>query len=229
MTRTPDNWRPAGSSEHAGWIPILAYVTALLKRVAYNGPKERPASAAELEGVRGVNEMLAGETPVGEDTLYWRTLRTALSLPVEDQHKIAIDLAANCGYELTGDAYSTPPSSDTAEGASEANCVNCGLTRKEHSINGAAYGICGKFEGAPPKPAPDTMRKLVQDAFTKHGHVNMKWPATAEIDGSHVDAFVAEISVAVSAPVPCHALKVNPPPPMPKISGSASSNGGGRG
>lgn len=47
--------------------------------------------------------------PVGEDTPYWRTLRAALSLHVEDQHRIATHLAANCGYELTGDAYTAPP------------------------------------------------------------------------------------------------------------------------
>lgn len=47
--------------------------------------------------------------PVGEDTPYWRTLRAALVLHVEEQYAIAKDLAANCGYELTGDSYTASP------------------------------------------------------------------------------------------------------------------------
>lgn len=45
------------------------------------------------------------------------------------------------------------------------------------------------------------LREALKAAVTKHCHVNMKWPATAQLDDSHVDAFLTEVSAALSAPV----------------------------
>jgi hypothetical protein len=40
---------------------------------------------------------------------------------------------------------------------------------------------------------PDDLRERIKAAVTKYCHVNMKWPATAQLDDLHFDEFVAEI------------------------------------
>lgn len=111
-----------------------------------------------------------GAVPIGEDTPYWRALRAALSLSVEDQYKVATDLAANCGYELTGDAYTATPK--PAPDAMPIDCAECMLLQArprdgEHTeewINIYAAQLSGMARHCDVRaiplfaPAPDAMR-----------------------------------------------------------------------
>lgn len=105
----------------------------------------------------------AGETPIGENTPYWSILRSALSLPVEDQHKIATDLAANCGYELTGDAYSAPPQ-PAPDAMREAINRLLGYAKtwdnpeydtSKPSLSEDIKLVCGSVLPSAPVPSPD--------------------------------------------------------------------------
>lgn len=59
----------------------------------------------------------------------------------------------------------------------------------------------GRFEHLPEKPdsKADPLREALQAAVTKHCHVNMKWPATAVLDVSHVEQFLADVHAALAS------------------------------
>lgn len=49
---------------------------------------------------------------------------------------------------------------------------------------------------------PAGLREALKEAVTKHCHINMKWPATAVLDDSHVEEFTADVRAALSLPEP---------------------------
>lgn len=50
--------------------------------------------------------------------------------------------------------------------------------------------------------SPQTdMREALKAAVEKHCHCDTRWPATARLDDSHVDAFAADVRAALAAPV----------------------------
>ena len=59
---------------------------------------------------------------------------------------------------------------------SEERCANCGYPRREHSYNGACYGLCGEF--VPPQPEPNWKARATQ-AEAERDAIEQKWRAAA--------------------------------------------------
>lgn len=114
-----------------------------------------------------------GAFPIGEDTPYWRALRATLVLPVEEQYAIAKDLAANCGYELTGDAYTaTPQPAPPADGAKVDACPVCG-------INNNSPFPCEHSPSATGAAEPDDD----WEARSERSYIDNTKPATPPVSG----------------------------------------------
>jgi hypothetical protein len=81
--------------------------------------------------------------------------------------------------------------------AREAPMTSCRGDEAERSRKDGAGIKPGPSDPSPPADRREIVARI-KAAVTKHCHVNMKWPATAQLDESHFDDFVKDISAAIA-------------------------------